>query len=290
MAEAPSLLACPHPSGILPLMKSYLEYRAGSRILPSITEHGLKPRNIGAFAGPAGGPKWFVSVGFDKAVMKSGFLQRPSGRVLLAGSSAGAWRCLAMACQDPLDAYEKLRIAYSRNIFTAQDNPSTIGQALRNNVDAFLAERDVSHILAHRYYDLALHVVRGVGPAASENLKIQAGGLVAAFVFNAISPKMLNSLFERVIFCSGATDLPFSDDHSGARVVRLTRENLPLAALATGSLPYVVAGVRNIPGAPPGTYRDGGVRDYQLNEDYSHGYGRHNPFFPLSGTDRARLV
>jgi hypothetical protein len=51
----------------------------------------------------------------------------------------------------------------------------------------------------------------------------------------------------------------------------LTRENLALAALATGSLPYIVAGVTDIPGAPPGTYRDGGVRDYQLNEDYSRG-------------------
>jgi len=252
-------------------MKSYLEYRAGPGIFPLIKEQGLRSDNVGAFAGPAGGPKWFVSVGFDKTLIKSRFLEQAGRRVLLAGSSAGAWRCLAMVCKDPLDAYEKLRIAYSRNIFTTQDNPLTISQALRSNVAAFLGERDISHILAHPHFDVAIHAVRARGPAASENLKIQASGLIAAFLMNVISPRAMNSLFERIVFTSRTAGAPFSEDHSGPTIVGLTRENLSLAALATGSLPYIVAGVTDIPGAPPGTYRDGGVRDYQLNQDYSGG-------------------
>ncbi len=260
-------------------MTSYLEYRAGPGIFQLIKEQGLRADSICAFAAPAGGPKWFVCVGFDRMLIKTRFLHKASRRVLLAGASAGAWRCLAMSCQDPLDAYEKLRIAYSRNIFTAQDTPRSIGEALKNNVGAFLGEEDVSHILAHPHYDLAIHVVRARGPAASENMKIQAAGLIAAFLMNAVSPRAMNSLFERVIFTTRAPGAFSSGDHSGPTMVPLSRENLPLAALATGSLPYIVAGVMNIPGAPAGTYRDGGVRDYQLNEDYSEGGDKITLFF-----------
>jgi hypothetical protein len=51
----------------------------------------------------------------------------------------------------------------------------------------------------------------------------------------------------------------------------MTRRNVRGAALATGSLPYFIAGVKDIPDAPPGTYRDGGLTDYQLNQDYLPG-------------------
>ncbi len=62
-------------------MKRYLEYKAGPAALDIVREEGLKPERVGVFAAPAGGPKWFVSVGFDKALMRSSFLQIAGGRV-----------------------------------------------------------------------------------------------------------------------------------------------------------------------------------------------------------------
>lgn len=259
-------------------MKTYLEYKAGPAILNMIRDEGLKPEKVRVFSGPAGGPKWFVCVGFDKALIKSRLLGRGGKRVLLVGASAGAWRCLAMACRDPLSAYEKLRIAYSRNIFTALDTPLSVAAALQKNVNDFVEEGDIPFILEHPIYDLAVHTVRSKGPAASSNRAVQASVLLATALMNAISPAGMKVFFERVVFFCAQGGPSFLESFKGAKV-RLNRENLRMAALATGSLPYVVRGVQDITGAPPGVYRDGGLVDYQLNQDYDPPEGTMALFF-----------
>jgi hypothetical protein len=229
----------------------------------------LPPARIKAFAGPAGGPKWFVSVGFDRALIKSGLLNN-GNRVLLAGSSAGAWRCLAMACADPSAAHEALRIAYSRNTFDASDTPVTVAAAIRGNVDAFIRDEDIKFILNHPNYDIAVHTVRARSIAASENQRAQSLGLLLAVLLNTVNPAHMRPFYQRAVFYSGRPD--FVSTFDGA-AIRLTEANIRPAATATGSLPYLIAGVTDIPGAPAGVYRDGGITDYQLNQDYSSGPG-----------------
>ena len=51
--------------------------------------------------------------------------------------------------------------------------------------------------------------------------------------------------------------------------IALTRENLFDAIIASGSIPLVLSGVRDISGAQPGIYRDGGVIDYHLDLPHS---------------------
>ena len=249
-------------------MKNYLKLKAGPAVLHMLRDEGLIPERVRVFAGPAGGPKWFVSAGFDRGIMRSGFLSTPGKRVVLAGSSAGAWRCLAMAARSPLDAYENLRIAYSRNIFTAQDTPQSISDKLRLNVDAFIHEDDIPFILDHPVYDLVIHTARSYGPAASERSAIQGVAMVLAAAANVLSPACMKLAYERVIFHTVRGDSAFLKDALAGSAVRLTPENLRQAALATGSLPYIISGVKNIVGAPRGVYRDGGIIDYQLNQDY----------------------
>jgi len=48
----------------------------------------------------------------------------------------------------------------------------------------------------------------------------------------------------------------------------LNHDNLKPALLASGSIPFVMRGIRDIPGAPPGIYRDGGAVDYHLDVPY----------------------
>jgi len=251
-------------------MARYLEYRAGPGILDMIRQEGLDPRRVRVFTGPAGGPKWFVSVGFDRAIMKSRFLAR-SGRVLLAGSSAGAWRCIAMACPEPLTAYERLRLAYSRIAFAPDHTPSTVGQALWTTVEAFLREEDIPFVLEHPVFDLAIHTALCRGPAASDNRRIQGAALIAAAILNAVSISGMRVFFDRVVFFSGPGKPAFAKNEFRGTTVRLSAENIRKAAVATGSLPYFVEGVTNVSGALPGVYRDGGLTDYQLNEDYCAG-------------------
>lgn len=261
-----------------PLMKRYVLYRAGPDALELIRQEGLKPERVAVYAGPAGGPKWFVSVGFDRTLMRTGFLLNRGERVLLAGASAGAWRCLAMACREPADAYERLRIAYSRNVFTREDTPATVSAALKRNVESFIHEQDIPYILEHSHFDLAVHTVRAKGPAASANRRIEGFALIVAALCNALWSGTMDLFYERVVFYAGTGTPRFAGQSFDGRIVRLTRENLRPAALATGSLPYIVAGVREIPDAE-GVYRDGGLRDYQLNQDYCPGQGALTLFF-----------
>ncbi|MBM3299318.1 MAG: hypothetical protein FJY85_05130 [Deltaproteobacteria bacterium] len=252
-------------------MKTYLNYKAGPAILHMIRQDGLDPARIRVLACPAGGPKWFVCVGFDRALMRRHLLERASSRVLLAGASAGAWRCLTMVCRNPLEAHERLRIAYSRNRFSRTDTPCTIGEALRRNVDAFVQDPDIAFILNHPRFDVAVHVVRGRGPAGSESKKIEGCGLIAAAMLNALSPRGMDLFYERLVFYSGQVTPEFTKGPFRGRSFRLSAQNLRQVALATGSLPYIVSGVSGIPGAEAGVYRDGGLTDYQLNQDYCPG-------------------
>ncbi|MFH1114915.1 MAG: hypothetical protein V1792_13470 [Pseudomonadota bacterium] len=261
-------------------MTQYLEYRAGRGILDMIREEGLVPERIKVFAAPAGGPKWFVSVGFDRAIIENRFFQRGKGRrVLLAGSSAGAWRCLTMAGRNPAEAHERLRIAYSRNVFTRKDTPESIGRALKKNVDQFLRDEDIESILDHPSLDVAVQVVRAKGPAASENKMMQGSALLTAALCNAAGAGGMGLFYERIVFYSGRREPAFLRSGFRGRTVGLSRENMRSVALATGSLPYIIEGVRNIHGAPRGTYRDGGLMDYQLNQDYQPGEGGVTLFF-----------
>lgn len=252
-------------------MKRFILYKAGPGVIDRIRDEGLPPGRVRVFAGPAGGPKWFVSVGFDRALMRTGFLRRSTGRVLLVGSSAGGWRCLAMACRAPEDAYEKLRIAYSRNVFTASDTALSIRLALKGNVEAFIGDEDIPHILRHDSFDTAVHTVRAKGLAGSD-LRLAEGAALGGYaLLNSVTPNARRLFYERVVFFSGRRPPAFISRNFDGMGARMTRRNVRAAALATGALPYFIAGVNDIPDAPPGTYRDGGLTDYQLNQDYLPG-------------------
>ncbi len=257
---------------ILRAMKKYLIFKAGRGIYDIIREEGLKRDRVRAFAGPAGGPKWFVSVGFDKALIETGFLIRADrSRTLLAGSSAGAWRCLAMACKNPLDAYEKLRIAYSRNIFTAQDTAWSISAKLQQTVESFISDEDIGTIINNPKFRLAIHVVRSKGAAASSRRWVEGIALLSAGMMNVMSSKLMNLFYERVIFYTGKERPGFLLKTFDGSSHELMLGNVKQVALATGSLPYIIAGVKNIPGMEGEVFRDGGLLDYQLNQDYDPG-------------------
>ncbi|MGC8658495.1 MAG: hypothetical protein ACP5U1_05420 [Desulfomonilaceae bacterium] len=255
-------------------MKNLIRFKVGPSIFNQIRDEGLNPKRVRVFAAPAGGPKWFVSVGFDKALIKTKFFEKSSfDRVLLAGASAGAWRCMAMACEKPLSAYEKLRISYSRNIFTSQDTPLSISRKLLENVDSFLTDVDINHILNHPKLDLAIHVVRSKNLAASDNIHAQGLGLILSAVLNVFDSNWLKLFFDKVIFYTGPRKPNFTEYGQQKWTFKLDAQNIRKVALATGSLPYFIKGVSEISGAPHGVYRDGGLINYQLNEDYQPGEG-----------------
>ena len=59
---------------------------------------------VDVVAGAAGGPKWLVLCGLDRAIFTSWIMER-TRPVHLLGSSVGAWRFAALA--QGMDAYER---------------------------------------------------------------------------------------------------------------------------------------------------------------------------------------
>ncbi|MEO2169746.1 MAG: hypothetical protein ABGY42_16825 [bacterium] len=88
-------------------------------------------------------------------------------------------------------------------------------------------------------------------------------GLGGAALANAVSRAALAAFFARVIFHTG--DPAFGFRGFATAHVPLREEAIGPALLATGAVPLVISGVRDIPGAAPGIYRDGGVVDYHFD-------------------------
>ena len=102
-------------------------------------------------------------------------------------------------------------------------------------------------------------------------------GYLGAFMTNGVHRKAMGAGLKRVVFSSaesaarGASGacLPFATNDHRTRQVPLTEANFSPTLQASCSIPFVLRSVRNIPGAPPGAYRDGGITDYHLHLDYA---------------------
>ena len=66
-----------------------------------------------------------------------------------------------------------------------------------------------------------------------------------------------------------AIALPFPLHDYRSQQTALTPQNLARAVLASCSIPFALEPVQDPPGAPPGTYWDGGLTDYHLHLDYA---------------------
>jgi hypothetical protein len=94
--------------------------------------------------------------------------------------------------------------------------------------------------------------------------------LVSAASLNAVSRQTLGWFFERALFFDARQLPPFFDvDGFPIQKIRIRESNIEDAIVATGSIPLVLSGVKDIEGADLGMYRDGGVIDYHLDIPHS---------------------
>ncbi|MBW2366239.1 MAG: hypothetical protein JRF25_14770 [Deltaproteobacteria bacterium] len=74
---------------------------------------------------------------------------------------------------------------------------------------------------------------------------------------------LLKYFFERALFYDPRHLPPFFNmDQFPITKTPLSKDNIKQALLASGSIPLVMSGVKNIPQALQGMYRDGGILDY----------------------------
>ncbi len=107
---------------------------------------------------------------------------------------------------------------------------------------------------------------RGLGPNSASHPLLRAIGMGLAFLGNAVHRQLLQAWFQRVVFSShGCEGLGFPFDDFDTLHVPLVPHNARRALLASSSIPFVMPGERDIAGAPPGHYWDGGIVDYHFD-------------------------
>lgn len=249
-------------------MTKNLAYLAGKNAYRIIKEEGLQADSVKIIAGAAGGPKWLVLNRLDRYLF-SGFFANRSKPLHLIGSSIGAWRFSALCQKDPLEAQQRFEEAYIHQHYTSKPSPAEISEESRKILDHFISESGIQQILNHAIYRLAFLAVRCKWPSSSDSKLLLGGGLLLAALSNIIKRSNLKLQFERVLFHGENSSVPYQFDQTlKTRRVPLSVENYKSALISSGSIPLVMEGVQQIPGAPQGTYRDGGLIDYHMDLPY----------------------
>lgn len=242
-------------------MKKSLLCQAGPRALARIRERGLAPQDVRLILGASGAAKWLGIKGLDAAIFGE-FLADVDKPVTLWGTSIGAWKLAAACRKNPVAAFDLLADNYIHQYYKKGDGRREVDLEAKRIVGAFLPEESIEEILHSERFRLHFSVARCRGGLASDKVFPMLLGLGKAFIGNLKGREGFIAGFDRVLFCDARGDETFNLEIKGATRVGLTRKNFRAALLATGSIPIVMSAVTDIPGAGPGTYRDGGLMDY----------------------------
>ncbi|MEM9385537.1 MAG: patatin-like phospholipase family protein [Pseudomonadota bacterium] len=251
-----------------------LSFRAGPGALRKIREEGFSPAQIGALLGASGGAKWLVLSQLDRVLARE-VLPHLVGPVFTLGSSIGAWRFACLAQADPLAAIDRFETAYLAQRYSERPDRDEITARSREILDELFGAHGEREVLDHTVLRTNVMCVRSRHLTASEGTITLGSVLGVAALGNLLSRRSLGAFFERALFYDARTRSPFAHAEGfPLREVPLSTTNLRQAVAATGSIPLLLNGVRDIPGAPPGMYRDGGVIDYHLDLPQSPSDGR----------------
>ncbi|KGJ88767.1 hypothetical protein [Thalassotalea sp. ND16A] len=252
-------------------MTKALAVYAGPSALAQIKEQGISQEQIKMMVGASGGPKWFVLAGLDRYFCGEFFKSRTSTLYTL-GSSAGAWRFACYAQQNPLAAINRLIHAYSHLSYPLNADKDQVTRASEQMLADVLASRGAVEIATNPLIKSNIIVAKSTGLTRYEHKALQIPGLIASAAGNRLQRKKLGNYYQRVIFTSDNSYIPFDyDDGIRSKVVSLTKHNTEQALQATGSIPLIINGVRDIKGAGKGMYRDGGIIDYHFDQRFLPG-------------------
>lgn len=247
-----------------------LTVKAGARAIEILRDEGLNVDRIKVLAGASGGPKWLVLSGMDLALAR--LLESRTKELHCIGSSIGSWRLAALAQNDKEGAIRTFEEHYIKQSYDGRPSAVEVTTESRRIGDAYITDDDIRFMLTHPFMKLAFLAVRSRWPGTADAFLPQASHLLTAFVANIISRPLLAAFFERTLFHVDDFSMQvIGNDPFPVHSVRLTPENFRDAVLASGSIPLVMEGMRNLADTPPGTYRDGGVIDYHMNLPYAVG-------------------
>ncbi len=248
-----------------------LTIQAGPAALAHLRKHGLRAQDVAVIPAAAGGPKGLIFQKLDQWLFGEWLPAAPRPRTLI-GASIGAWRMAAACCADPAAAFQRLGDLYSEQRYPPKPSARFVSDTCAQLLAGVIGGHE-EEIVRHPQYRLQVLAARGrrLLRAPAGNAVIGAGfGL--ATLGNLAARSQLAPHLARVVIGDGRDPLPWLREKFDAfhtQFAPLAAGNLGAALLASGTLPFTMAPVRGIPGAPPGTYWDGGLIDYHLALPYS---------------------
>lgn len=254
-------------------MSNVLTLRAGPDALRIVRERGLRAQDVDVVPGASGGAKWLVLAGLDRFLFGEFFTVERAKPLHLIGSSIGAWRMAAFAQRDPVAALDRAHRAYIHDQhYSPKPTSREVSEVGLRLLDVLLGENGVEEILANTQKHVHFITAEGRGLAASDRRILLAASMAVAAAGNLLSRRTLSLQLRRFIFHTAGDDTPFANlDDFETTHVRLTRDNIRPALLASASIPLVLEGVA-IPGTN-GMHWDGGVLDYHLDMSFGPGAG-----------------
>ena len=242
-----------------------LDIYAGENALKTIKEQGFNSNIFSSFLGASGGPKWFTLFGLDKYIFGEFFKHRTQALTLI-GSSAGAFRAACFAQHDPVAAITRLAKYYSETVYSDKVTAAEISNKARILLAEVFGSDGATQVINNPVFQAHFIVARTKGLVASEHKALQLSGLLKSYAMNRLNRSLLRSQYERVVYQSPFSQFTLRDD-SGFTThhIDLTAANIADALLASGSIPMVMQGIKNIAGSPKGMYRDGGIIDYHFD-------------------------
>ena len=247
-----------------------LQLHAGPVARRHLREHGLAPGDVRAMPAAAGGPKGLALLPLD-GFLFGDWLAGVQHTVHLIGASIGAWRMAAACLPDARAALAQLAEDYITQTYPHEPGRMPTAQTVTEHFSRHLQQRlgdRAAEVLSHPHF--RLHVIAGRG----RRLLHRPGrvglplGWLGAFSANAVGRRLLAGWMERVVFSDARDALPLPLIDFETHRVSLTPDNLAPAVLASCTIPFMMQAVHDVPGAPPGTYWDGGITDYHLHLDY----------------------
>ncbi len=232
-----------------------------------IKEHGWSPDLFDLMLGASGGAKWLILSQLDRLLFGN-FLARGTRPLTVLGSSIGSWRHACLAMPDPVAAIERMQTGYLQQRYTARPDTREISEVSLGILENTLGPGGARHLVEHPRIRTHIVTARGRGPAGASSNALLATAMGSAALGNALSRRLLRLHFQRVVFHSSPQpDSALRLTDFDTNTVKLTEENVRNALHASGSIPFVLTGERDIAGGPPGQYWDGGIIDYHFDLD-----------------------
>jgi hypothetical protein len=212
-----------------------------------------------------------------------------------------------MACDNDGAAYSELEQAYIGQRYAGKPTPEQVSQTCRDYLARIFTPARLSHAITESPFQVnfTTAIFRRDRLSRAQMLTAIAG----LPLLNAVDRRAMGKVVQRGLFSAGPhpEGSPLlgqpSWDGFPTRWIALDDQNFVPALLASGSIPFVLAGESAIPGAGAGHHVDGGLLDYHFEVEtagpvlYPHfsadplpGWmDRFPPFRRLSEAARAKL-